>query len=68
MKPADIKDVNNKVRRMIRKYLKANNETLSAFCRRAEIHQSQMWVYLNSDDPKRGLHTNTLEKIAKAMN
>ena len=68
MKPSDIKDVNNKVRRMIRKYLKANNETLSAFCRRAEIHQSQMWVYMNSKDPQKGLHTSTLEKIGNAMN
>ena len=68
MKATDLKDVNNKIRKMIRKHLKANDETLSDFCRRAKIHQSQMWVYMNSSDPKKGLHTTTLEKIGNALN
>lgn len=67
MKPQDLKDVNDKIRRMIRKHLKANNETLTEFCRRAGLHQSQMWVYMNSKDPNKGMHTATLEKIGNAL-
>tara|TARA_R110000751_G_scaffold76140_1_gene153191 strand:+ start:7365 stop:7589 length:225 start_codon:yes stop_codon:yes gene_type:complete len=63
MKAKELKDLNKNVRVMIETFIKDNGMSLARFSDEAGVHQSQMWMYMNSGDPKKGLHSSTLEKI-----
>ena len=66
----DLKNINNVVRHMILDYMSDHDMTLNAFCKEANIHQAQMWVFMNSgtDGKKqKSLSTNTIQKIGSFL-
>ena len=70
MKAKDLKDINKNVRRMIKEHIDKNNMNLSQFAKESQVHQSQLWLYMNSNKAAgltKGLHTNTLEKIGRYL-
>jgi hypothetical protein len=64
----DLANINSITRKLIRDYITRNGITEAKFARDAKIHQNQLWLYLNSNNDKKGLHTTTLEKIGKFLN
>jgi len=64
----DLANINKITRKLIRDYITRNGITEAKFARDAKIHQNQLWLYLNSNNEKKGLHTTTLEKIGKFLN
>jgi len=58
----DLANINKITRKLIRDYITRNGITEAKFARDAKIHQNQLWLYLNSNNEKKGLHTTTLEK------
>ena len=67
MENTDLINFNNQLRELILEHLDEQNITLTEFCRKAKLSQPQMWMFMNTKDPKKGLHTSTLEKIGDAM-
>lgn len=67
MNANDLKNINASTRKMILDYLTKSGKTLNAFAKECGVHQNQIWLYLYSNDPKKGLHTATLEKIGKYL-
>jgi lambda repressor-like predicted transcriptional regulator len=67
MKLTDLKNLNEKIRSEIKKHLKKEGITLHQFCKKVGVHQSQMWIYLYSDNKSAGLHSKTLEKIGNSL-
>jgi len=67
MTTKDLANINSITRKLIRDYITRNGITEAQFAREAKIHQNQLWLYLNSKDEKKGLHTTTLEKIGKFL-
>jgi DNA-binding Xre family transcriptional regulator len=63
----DLSNINSITRKLIRDYIVRNGITEAKFARDAGIHQNQLWLYLNSNNEKKGLHTTTLEKIGKFL-
>lgn len=63
MEAKDLLNINDKVRNMITDYIKKHEISEYSFAKNAGIHQNQLWMYLHANDPKKGLHTSTLEKI-----
>ena len=63
----DLANINKITRKLIRDYITRNGITEAKFARDAKIHQNQLWLYLNSNNEKKGLHTTTLEKIGKFL-
>jgi transcriptional regulator with XRE-family HTH domain len=63
----DLANINSITRKLIRDYITRNGITEAKFARDAGIHQNQLWLYLNSNNEKKGLHTTTLEKIGKFL-
>jgi hypothetical protein len=66
MTPKELSKLNVSVRELINAYMLKKNMTLNGFAKACGIHQNQLWLYLNTDktgDLKKGLHSNTLEKI-----
>jgi len=63
----DLANINSITRKLIRDYIVRNGITEAKFARDAGIHQNQLWLYLNSNNEKKGLHTTTLEKIGKFL-
>lgn len=68
MKAIDLKNLNANTRKMILDYIAINGMTLNAFARESGVHQNQLWLYLHSGDPNKGLHSTTMEKIGKYIN
>jgi hypothetical protein len=68
MKSIDLKNLNANTRKMILDYLAITGITLNAFARESGVHQNQLWLYLYSGDPNKGLHSTTMEKIGKYIN
>lgn len=68
MKAKDLANINEETRKMITEYISKHNITLNAFSKMAGVHQNQLWLYLYSGDPKKGLHSTTMEKIGKYIN
>lgn len=67
MNTNDLANINVITRKMIRDYITRKGITEAQFAREAKIHQNQLWLYLHSKDEKKGLHTNTLERIGKFL-
>lgn len=67
MKNSDLINFNDTLREMIQDYIDDENITLTEFCRKAKLSQPHLWQFMNTDDPKKGLHTTTLTKIGVAM-
>ena len=63
MKAIDLKNLNANTRKMILDHLAITEMTLNAFARECGVHQNQLWLYLHSGDPNKGLHSTTMEKI-----
>jgi hypothetical protein len=63
----DLANINKITRKLIRDYIVRNGITEAKFARDAGIHQNQLWLYLNSNNEKKGLHTTTLEKIGNFL-
>ena len=58
-------DVNNLTRKLIFDHLAKKNLSLNQFAKQSGCQQNQLWLYLYSRESKKGLHSNTLEKIGK---
>jgi DNA transposition AAA+ family ATPase len=67
MKTSDLKNINALTRKLILDYLSKSGMTLNAFAKESGVHQNQLWLYLHSGDPKKGLHSTTMEKIGKYL-
>jgi len=67
MTAKQLKNINNSVRKMINDHLTKTGTNLASFSKECGLHQSQMWMYLNDNDQKKGLHTSTLEKIGRYL-
>lgn len=67
MKASDLKNINASTRKMIVDYLTKHSMSLNAFAKKAGVHQNQLWMYLHSGDPKKGLHSTTMEKIGRYL-
>lgn len=63
MKAKDLINLNSNVKELIQNYIEKKQITLTEFARLAKIHQSHLWTFINTDDPKKGLHSTTMEKI-----
>ena len=69
MTSKDLANLNQLTRAMIHKYMDKHNMTISEFSRKAQCHQSQIYLYLLGDrhGEQKGLHSSTLEKIGKLL-
>jgi predicted XRE-type DNA-binding protein len=66
MKAKDLMNINAEVIKMINDHIDKHNMNLSQFAKESGVHQSQLWLYMNTNKSaglSKGLHTNTLEKI-----
>lgn len=68
MELTDVKDFNKKFRKLIKEFIRTHDMSTNQFCQEAGVHQSSLWMYLESGMQNRGLHTGTIEKIANYMN
>lgn len=66
MTSKDLMNINVETKRLIAEHMEKKKMTLASFARGAGVHQSQLWLYINSDTNK-GLHGNTIEKIGKFL-
>ncbi len=55
--------VNESVRNLIFEYISKNKMSLNQFAKQSGCHQNQLWLYLYSNESKKGLHSSTLQKI-----
>lgn len=62
MKAIQLANLNNLARDLIKAYIEKKKLTLNAFSKRAGVHQSQLYLYLEAG---KGLNASTLEKIGK---
>jgi predicted transcriptional regulator len=67
MKAKELINLNANVKEMISNYIEKKQITLTEFARVAKIHQSHLWTFMNTDDPKKGMHSSTLEKIGVVL-
>jgi len=63
-----LENINTILKKMINHHMVENSITLAEFARRTKCHQSQLYVFLHSNNPKTGLHTSTVSKIGKYLN
>jgi hypothetical protein len=63
MKPKDLINLNSNVKELIQNYIEKKQITLTEFARLAKIHQSHLWTFMHIEDPKKGLHSTTMQKI-----
>lgn len=62
MKAKDLANLNTSARELIKGYIEKKKLTLNAFSKKAGVHQSQLYLYLEAG---KGLNATTLEKIGK---
>lgn len=60
-------NLNQIVRDGILKAMSIKNMSLNAFAKNAGVHQNQLWLYLYSNNEKKGMHSNTIEKVCKYL-
>jgi hypothetical protein len=60
MKAKELANLNTSARELIKGYIEKKKLTLNAFSKKAGVHQSQLYLYLEAG---KGLHSSTLEKI-----
>jgi hypothetical protein len=65
--PSQLANMNDSARRLINEYMELHGITLNYFAKQCGCHQNQLWLYLNSGEEKKGLHSGTLEKIGRYM-
>ena len=63
----DLSNLNQIVRDGIIKALHTNKMSLNAFAKNAGVHQNQLWLYLYSNNEKKGIHSNTIERVCKYL-
>jgi len=68
MTSKDLSNINALTRKMISESMEKKKLTLNAFARGSGVHQNQLWLYMNSGDESKGLHSTTMEKIGKFIN
>lgn len=68
MTSKDLSNINAITRKMVSESMEKKNITLNAFARGSGVHQNQLWLYMNSGDESKGLHSKTMEKIGKFIN
>ena len=62
MRAKELANLNDLARDIIKAYIVKKKLTLNAFSKRAGVHQSQLYLYLEAG---KGLNASTLEKIGK---
>ena len=62
MKAKELASLNTSARELIQAYIDKKKLTLNGFSKKAGVHQSQLYLYLEAG---KGLHSSTLEKIGK---
>ncbi len=62
MKAKELANLNTSARELIKGYIEKKKLTLNAFSKKAGVHQSQLYLYLEAG---KGLNATTLEKIGK---
>lgn len=62
-----LSNLNAILRSEINNTLLNKNMSLNAFAKNAGVHQNQLWLYLYANNEKKGLHSNTIEKICKYL-
>ena len=67
MTSKDLSNINSIVRKMITDHITKNGMSIASFSRESGVHQSQLWMYLNTPEDKKGLHSSTIEKIGKYL-
>lgn len=60
-----LSNINQELRNAINEHLKSTGKSLNQFSKDAGVQQNQMWMFLNRNDPERGLHSKTIQKIGK---
>jgi len=60
-----LSNINQELRNAINDHLKSTGKSLNQFSKDAGVQQNQMWMFLNRNDPERGLHSKTIQKIGK---
>ena len=61
----NLSNINNELRCAIQNHLVKTGKSLNQFCNDAGVQQNQIWMFLNRQDPERGLHTKTVQKLGK---
>jgi lambda repressor-like predicted transcriptional regulator len=67
MTAKELSSINTVIRKMITDHMTKNGMTIASFSRESGVHQSQLWMYLNTPGNKKGLHSSTIEKIGKYL-
>ena len=62
MKAKELANLNTLAKDLIKGYIEKKKLTLNAFSKKAGVHQSQLYLYLEAG---KGLNATTLEKIGK---
>jgi predicted transcriptional regulator len=65
MKVIDLANINAEAKKIILSYMEKKSLTLNAFSKKAGVHQSQLYLFLEGGNDKKGLHSSTLEKIGR---
>jgi len=63
----ELANLNQIVRDGIIKAMNTQNMSLNAFAKNAGVHQNQLWLYLYSNNEKKGMHSNTIQKVCKYL-
>jgi predicted transcriptional regulator len=67
MTPEQLITLNQDVRSLITDYLEKHQMSLYQFSKKAGIHQNQLYIYLNGQDEKKGLHSGSFKKLGIFM-
>lgn len=67
MKGVDLISINDQVRKLLISHMEKHKVTLNQIAYRTKIHQSQLWMYVYSND-KKGIHSKSLERIGEYLN
>jgi hypothetical protein len=61
----ELANINKLFKEIVLEYIESKGITINKFAYATQVQANQLWCYLNTDDQKKGLHTYTMEKIAK---
>jgi hypothetical protein len=65
MKINELANINKLFKEIVKSYIDSKGITINKFAYATNVQANQLWCYLNTDDTKKGLHSYTVEKIAK---
>jgi hypothetical protein len=67
MKGINLITINEDVKKLLLNHMEKHKVTLNQIAYRCKIHQSQLWMYVYSND-KKGIHSKSLERIGEYLN